>query len=601
MEGHLMSKKWVIFLLVVLFTFTLLLPVLAESQVKVLKVGITKDENTLTPYTYVTGYPGLDLVNLLYDNLFQLDDKNQPQPWLVKEYNVSDDGLVYNLTLYENLKWQDGKPLTMDDVMFTMDYFLEHPKSRFTNPLKKIVEVKVNDPLSLTITLSQATPNFIIQPLADLPILPKHIWSEITDPDNATNALGSGPYILTEYKKSQYYKMKANQEYFKGEPVINEIVFPIIEDRTALYTALQAGEVDAISADISPELVNQFESNPKLKVNRGPGYSTTLFQVNAERYPMTEKSFRQAIAYAIDTQYLVDTVLLGFAETGSMGFIHPSSPFYNEHIIFQPNLERAKELLEQAGFVDKDGDGFREDQQGKKLELTTLVYSDNPIRIRTAEIVSDWLKQIGLNVTVKAMDSTTVDSLMWPDFDVAKGRDFDLAIWGWSNTMQLFPDRILELFHTDPNIGSVNIGGYSNEQFDQLADTLRNTINPDDRMKLIKEIQAFVADEAPIVTLYYPEIVNAYNPNVYDGYTFQLGKGIINKLSLANTDPNNQGTTGNGEQVNPQDNSQQTSSQPVNGQASTAKSSGSNWALVILLVVVIVIIGGIFLIKKKTR
>jgi peptide/nickel transport system substrate-binding protein len=531
-----MKKYWLSGLLIFALIFSNLSVISAETTVPSLKIGITKDENGLNPYTYVTGYPGLDLMNLLYDNLFQLDENNQPVPWLVKDYKVSEDGLTYEFTLHEGVKWHDGKPLTAEDVKFTVEYFIKYPKSRFTNPLKAVTSVNVIDETNISFVLSQAVPNFMIQPLADLPILPQHIWSTIDKPDDEMNALGSGPYILEGHQSGQFYKMKANKDYFKGAPPIEEIIFPIIEDTTALFNALQSGEIDAISSSISPELVNQFESKPNLKVARGPGFSTSLFQINAEKYPMTEKAFRQAIDFAIDKQSLVDTVLLGFAEVGSPGFIHPSSPFYNSSIKPRFDQAQAEEILETAGFKDTDGDGFREDQQGKKIELTTLVYSSNPIRIRTAELISEALNQVGIKNTVKAMDSTTVDSLMWPDFDVSKGRDYDLGVWSWSNTMQLFPDRLVDLFHSDPALGSVNIGAYKNPGFDSLAEQLKNTIDETERTNLIKEMQAFVAEDSPIVPLYYQEIVNAYNPSVYDGYVFQVGKGIINKLSFVSGD-----------------------------------------------------------------
>lgn len=525
-------RRYLALWLMVIFLFINVSTGFAESDVKSLKIGIIGDERTLNPYTYNTGYPGLDLVTLLYDSLFQLDKDNNPIPWLVKEYSVSEDGMTYKFKLNENVTWHDGKPMTANDVKFTVDYFLKYPKSRFTNPLKSISSVTVETDTDFTFTLSKADPNFMIQPLADLPILPQHIWANITDPDNETNSIGSGPYILSEYKTDQYYKMTTNTNYFKEAPPIQEIIFPIIEDTTALYNALKAGEIDAISPSISPELVSQFESNPSLKISRGPGFSTTLFQINSERYPMTEKSFRQAIDLAIDKQNLVDTVLLGFAEVGSPGFIHPASPFYNNELNPAFDPEKAKQVLEDAGFKDINGDGFREDTNGKEINLTTLVHSNNPIRIRVAELISEAINGIGVKNSVKALDDTTVISLMWPDYDVSKGRDFDLGVFGWSNTMQLFPDRITELFYSDPAIGSVNIGGYKNAEFDKLADQLKSLTDEGERLELIKEMQAFIADEAPIVTLYYQEIVNAYNPSIYDGYVFQTGKGIINKLSF---------------------------------------------------------------------
>jgi peptide/nickel transport system substrate-binding protein len=583
-------NSWLILALI----FSSFSVVTAEPSVQSLKVGISKDENGLNPYTYVTGYPGLDLVNLLYDNLFHLDKDNKPEPWLVKEYQISDDGLTYEFTLHDNVKWHDGKPLTSEDVKFTIDYFNEHPKSRFTNPLKSITSTTVKDETNLTLVLSKADPNFMLQPLADLPILPKHIWSTVTNPDDETNALGSGPYMMVEHKSGQFYTMKANPDYFKGEPPIGELIFPIIEDTTAMFNALQAGEIDAISTSIPPELVNQFESNPNLKVARGPGYSTTLFQINAEKYPMTEASFRQAIDFAIDKQNLVDTILLGFAEVGSPGFIHPSSSYYNSELnpVFDP--EKAKRILDEAGFLDTDGDGFREDQEGKKIDLTTLVYSSSPIRIRTAELVSEALNLVGIKNTVKAMDATTVDSLMWPDFDVSKGRDFDLGVWSWSNTMQLFPDRMVELFHSDPAIGSVNIGGYKNAEFDQLGEKLKNTYDETERTNLIKEMQAFVAEDAPIVPLYYQEIVNAYNPEKYDGFVFQVGKGIINKLSFVGgekpVEPVVNDQTDEEEKVTDTETSPKTNTTSKN-------SSGIYWVGGIALLMIV----GFFLLKKKRK
>jgi peptide/nickel transport system substrate-binding protein len=582
-------SSWMILILI----FSSLSVASAEPTVQQLKVGISKDENGLNPYTYVTGYPGLDLVNLLYDNLFHLDKENKPVPWLVKEFKVSDDGITYNFSLHENVKWHDGNPLTSEDVKFTIDYFIEHPKSRFTNPLKSIASVTVEDETNLTLVLSKSDPNFMLQPLADLPILPKHIWSNVSNPDDETNAIGSGPYKLEEHKSSQYYKMKANSDYFKGEPPIGELIFPIIEDTTAMFNALQAGEIDAISTSISPELVNQFETNPSLKVARGPGYSTTLFQINAEKYPMTEAAFRQAIDHAIDKQNLVDTILLGYAEVGSPGFIHPSSAYYNSDLkpVFDP--EKAKQILEEAGFKDTDEDGFREDQQGKKIDLTTLVYSSSPIRIRTAELVSESLNQVGIRNTVKAMDATTVDSLMWPDFDVSKGRNFDLGVWSWSNTMQLFPDRMVELFHSDPAVGSVNIGGYKNTDFDQLGEKLKNTYEESERASLINEMQAFVANDAPFVTLYYQEIVNAYNPGKYDGFVFQVGKGIINKLSFVTGDKKEEPV------ITDTTDEEETASDKTSEK--TESSSGNSNVLYWFGGIALIVILGFFLLKKKKK
>lgn len=597
-------KKGVAALLCLALVFAVLSPVSASSD-KTIRLAISADERTLTPYTYNTGYPGLDLVNLVYDNLFQLDENNLPQPLLVKDYQVSDDGLTYTFNLNEGVTWQDGQPLTAADVEFTINYYLQNPHSRFTNPLKIIEKVEIIDDLTLTMKLTKANPNFLVQPLADFPILPKHIWSTITDPNNATNALGSGPYILEEYKANQYYKLKANPNYFKGKPVADQIILPIISDSNAMYTALQAGQVDVISASITPELVEQFKSNSSLKVVTGAGYSTTLLQINAEKYPLSEKAFRQAIAYAIDTQYLVDTVTLGYATLGSPGFIHPSSPFSNPDISFDPNMDTAKKILDDAGFKDTNGDRFREDPSGKELSLEMLVQSSSPLRIRSAEIITEWLNQIGLNVKVKSLDRETVVSLVWPEFDVTKGRNYDLAMWGWSASVQLFPDRLTDLFYSDLTVGSLNLGAYKNTEFDKLADQLETTLDENERKKIINQMQTIVAEDFPLVTLYYQQVINAYNPNVFDGYVFQNGKGIINKMSFISasgaeqTDAKDESKSSEGTSESSR-NDKASDSQSDQKEANQDNSGGSGTSLFILIALIAAVLAGVYIFKKKS-
>ena len=255
--------------------------------------------------------------------------------------------------------------------------------------------------------------------------------------------------------------------------------------------------------------------------------------------------------------------------------------------VFDP--EKAKQILEEAGFKDLDGDGFREDPKGEKINLTTLVHANNPIRIRTAELVSNAINEIGIKNEVKPMDDTTVVSLMWPDFDVTKGRDYDMGVWGWSSTMQLFPDRMVELFHSDLTIGSVNIGAYQNEEFDQLAEQLSSTYDAEERMKVIHDMQTLVSEDSPFVTLYYQEIVNAYNPSVYDGYVFQAGKGIINKLSFVSGEKSEIKTP------------EQKETASEGAASETTSSGGSNNTLLILGGLIILVIGGIFFIKRKGK
>ncbi len=595
-------KKSLILFFVFILIFTPVLEAKGQQDtVESLKIGISRDEFTINPYTYNSGYPGLDMMQLVYDTMFQLDEDLLPQPWLIKDFSISEDALTYNFTLNENIKWHDGEPLTAEDIKFTVEYFEQYPKARFTNPLRVIETIEVLSPTSFTFVLNQPDPNFVVGPLSDVPILPKHIWSEITNPDEESNqSIGSGPYIFVEHRTDQFVKIKANPDYHKGKPTINEIIFPIIADTTAMYTALRGNQLDAIAPSLTPELVEQFENDPKIKVVTGPGFSSTLFHINASEYPMSETVFRQAIKYAIDPQYLVDTVLLGYGQVASPGWIHPASQFYNDKVPgYKQDVEKAKELLEKAGFVDLDGDGFREGQNGEKIELHSLVASNNPVRVRTGEIITEWLNDIGINVNVRAMDSETAVERMWPSFDVKQGRDFDLGMFGWSAPVQLTPDRMIDLFHSDLNLGSLNLGAYGNEEFDVLATQLKAAIAPEERKKIIHDIQILVAEDFPIATLFFGDVINAYNPSVYDGYTFQAGKGIIHKLSFI-TSEKEKDTPAPSDKKETKDTVQNKDKETNSNESESGSDSNSNNSLLLLLGFIVAIAAVGFFIKKKS-
>ncbi|WP_432664536.1 ABC transporter substrate-binding protein [Wukongibacter baidiensis] len=565
-----------------------------------LKIGLHSDESTLTPYSYVTGSPGHDLMNLVYDCLFQLDENNVPQPLLVKEYTLSEDKLVYTFKLHENVTWHDGTPFTAEDVKFTYDYIMKYPKSRFTRPSKAIEKIEVVDKYTLKFALSSVQPYFLIQPIADLPIMPKHIWDGIDKPDEASEKIGTGPYMLEEYIPGQFYKFKANDNYFMGIVTVKELILPIIKDTTSLFTALKAKDIDAVTNGLPPELVKIFDGAKSIKLDKGPGYSTTLLQFNNEAAPLNIKEFRKAIALAIDKENIIDTVLLGYGTPGSNGFLHPSSSGFNpnlpEHV---QNLDEAKAILDNLNFKDLDNDGYREDDKGEKIELDLLVYANNPLRIRIAELIQSWSKEIGVKINLKAMDMNTVDSLVWPGFDVSKGRDYDMSMWGWSPSIQIFPARLVELYHSSTDKGTLNIGAYSNPEFDAEADKLDEEFEPEARQEILNKMQKVVSEDYPFIPLYYPEIVFAYNQEAYDGWTFIAGKGIINKLSFVSVEDKEEKAAEVKEEEKKEEPAKEEKSEKEEKdtpapQETTETQASYSWVIIVLIIAVVA-----FFFRKK--
>ncbi|CAG0965122.1 Oligopeptide-binding protein AppA [Gammaproteobacteria bacterium] len=503
----------------------------ATSRPISLRMAILVDEGTLNPYTYVLGYPGWNMLNLVYDTLLVLDADSVPKPWVAKEYKISPDGKVYTLTLRDNVKWHDGKALTSADVKFSFEYYKKNARGRFTTPVRDIVSMDTPNETTVVITLPAPNPSFIYEPLADAPIMPKHVWENEADPKKVTNATGSGPFKLAEYKSEQFYRFTANATYFAGKPAVDELLMPIIKDPTTVFASLKTGEIQGTTRELSPELVKDFSSAADMKVQRGPGFATTMLLFNSERAPWDKKEVRQAVGLAIDTQKLVDTILLGFGTAGNPGWLHPQSAFHDPGVKAEVNVAKAKSLLDGLGYKDSNNDGIRE-AAGKNIEGALLVYSNNPQRIRAAELIAAAVKEIGISFKVTALEVNSLDAKVWPDFDVAKGRDFDVSMWGWSAPVQVNPVRMVQLVHSDPRVGNSNVGGYKNPAVDKLGDDLRVTTDPEKQKTLVRQMEALIAQEMPFVLLYYADGNYVYRTAAYDKWVYQKGQGIFNKLSF---------------------------------------------------------------------
>lgn len=496
-----------------------------------LRIGILRDESTLQPYTYVTGYPGWNLLSLLYDALYVMDPDNTPKPWLATEDQVSADGKTHTIKLREGVKWQDGQPLTSADVKFSYEFYQKNTHSRWTPAVRGITSMETPDDTTIVITLENPSSGFAPTLLADVPIIPQHIWKDVTDPKTFAGSLGSGLYQIADYKPDQSYTLKANPDHFSGKPAVDELIIPIIKDPSTLFSALRAGEIDATTRGLAPELVKDFESDPAFKVQRGPGYASTMFQFNTERAPWDKKEVRQAVSLGINRQQLVDTVLLGFGTAANAGWYHPASTLAEGAPQAEYDMAKAKSILDGLGYKDSDGDGVRE-ADGKPMEGVLIVPSNNPIRVRTAELIAAGLKDLGINLKVTAMEQETYTNKIWPDFDVSKGRDFDVAVWGWSAPVQINAVRIGDLLSSDPKNGSINVGGYKNPQVDELVSQLLVTSEPAKQTELMTQLNGIIADELPFAMLFFEDGVYAFRPNAYDGWVYQKGQGIFQKLSF---------------------------------------------------------------------
>ncbi len=500
------------------------------------RAAVTGDESTLNPYTYISGFPGWNLLMLQYDTLMQLDRDGVPQPWLATEVGVNSDLTEYTVALESGVMWHDGQPLTAHDVAFSVNYYLTNTEaSRFARDLRGVEDVVVADDHNATFVLADPNAGFQLSALADVPIIPRHIWEGVELPsehqfDGGTN-IGTGPYRMVDYVEGQSYRFEANPDYFRGAPAVDELVVIVFADDAGAQAAIRTGEVDVIFERIPPEQINLLDAADPLEIALGPEFTTQMINYDVTKPPFDDIAVRKAIDLAMNRQDLVDTVFLGAATVGSPGWIHPGHSSYNPDIETVYDPAAANAMLDEAGYLDSDGDGVRE-FDGQPMSFDIITNSPDSLRLRLAELTVEMLGAVGIRGTVAAVETGTWEQAVWPGFDVTAGRNYDIAMWGWSAPVQADPLRLPQLVASIPNGGFLNLTGYASEEMDELSGRLGQEADPAERNAILGRMQEIIADELPFVLLLYPDGAYVYDSSVYADWEFIAGQGIVSKLSL---------------------------------------------------------------------
>ena len=499
------------------------------------RAAVTGDEASLNPYTYISGFPGWNLLMLQYDSLMQLDADGIPQPWLASSISVNEDLTEYSVTLVEGVTWHDGEPLTADDVAFSVNYYINNVEaSRFARDLRGVEDLVVTDDHNATFVLAGPNAGFELGALADVPIIPRHIWEGVELPsehDFGDTNIGTGPYKLVKYVEGQSYRFQANPDYFRGAPAVDELVVIVFADDAGAQAAIRAYAVDVIFERIPPEQIDLLDAEDSLDVILGPEFTTQMINYDASKRPFDDVAVRQAINLAMNRQDIVDTVFLGAATIGSPGWIHPGHPSYNADIgtVYDPAAANA--LLDAGGYLDSDGDGVRE-YDGQPMSFEIITNASDSLRLRIAELTVEMLAAIGIETSVAAVETATWEQAVWPGFDVNNGRNYDIAMWGWSAPVQADPLRLPQLVASVPAGGFLNLTGYVNAEMDTLSAVLGTEPDPAERNGILGRMQEIIAADLPFVLLLYPDGAYVYDSTVYSDWEFIAGQGIVSKLSL---------------------------------------------------------------------
>lgn len=501
----------------------------AAQAVDTLTIAITKDENTLAPFTYVSG-TGLTVNRLIYDTLMTTNVDDEIIPWMVEDDYEVVDFKEYTFTLKEGQTFHNGNPVTAEDIKFSFEYPSTQNVSGQRKQCDKIESIEVIDEKTVKFVLKEADINYMRDGFCYIRILDDAVYAGVEDGTTVTESIGSGMYKLTEYKTGEYYKLEAVEEYFRGTPKVSRINMPIMGDSTAIQQGILSGELAASTGSIGIEMIETFEGKDGIAVYSNPGFAPTIININNGRAPFDSVDFRNALAYGIDVNTICETIYGGHALAGTRGAIRSDLSYSQAGLEYTYDTAKAIALLEGLGYTEMK-DGIRLDANGEPLSFEIITYAGNDIRSRICELVKTQLKEIGIDVQILTLDMDTADAYIWPDFEVANGRDYDLSTWGWSSSNSL--TYLISLCSSDFSAGTYNVCGYVSGNFDKLVDEKLSSVSSMEEMEsLLKELQTVIAEEVPLITVAYADTLQACNTKMYDGWVAGKGMNVVNIFSF---------------------------------------------------------------------
>ncbi len=525
----------------------------------------TAPAGIFNPVFYQDQYEN-NILLLTHEQLLTQDKNLEFKPNLAKSWEFNDDHTEATFHLQENVKWHDGEPFTADDVVFTYKTiaspgYVEAGGVRtqyverlvgyqeFSTGKTKDFEgvVAVDDH---TVKFKYAKPNVLALADASFFIIPEHVFKDVAIADmpkvaaSTKEVIGTGPFKLKEIIEGEQYVLERNDDYWQGKPYLDSIVWKVV-DQSVILGLLESGEVDFVAdpTGIQAADYETVDANDNLKIIEQPdfGYQVMGMMHNhrakgdktldpskwIENKKLSNPKVRQAIAYAIDRNYLIKGLLNGKGVVQNSPMATQFSAYDDktpEQYAF--NKEKAKALLDEAGYKDKNGDGFREDPNGKEWVLNLNYPIGNQIREKSAPIIQEFLQDVGIKIDLRQPKQAAA---YFDDLEY-NAQDWDLYLIGWN------------LDSTDPDpsglwssTAAYNYSRWNDPEADQLlkdAFTPPDAFKQDYRSEVYSKWQVKFGEDLPAFILYAQNSLWTYNKRLQGvdvlPYTF------LNKTHLWN-------------------------------------------------------------------
>ncbi|GAB4527852.1 MAG: peptide-binding protein [Anaerolineae bacterium] len=443
---------------------------------------------------------GRALVPLLFDSLLAHDPgSGQLKPRLAETWSVSGDSRTITFTLRTDARWHDGRPVTADDVAFSIQVARDPALDSLYGPqLKYISQVDTRDRQTVVVYLD--TPQCpLLSVLGELPILPQHvaIGSDPVIRSEDGRPVGSGPFVLVEWTPEGEVRLARNDAYWQTAPYLDSLSYRPFDTAIELQRALESGQID-VALMPSGFPIESLDPSPSISVYPYPAPEFLFVAFNNEHPVLSDARVRQALSMAVDREQLLDEALSGMGDlmAGSLPATHWAADPALEPPPYDP--EAARQLLAEAGWSDSDGDGWL-DRDGAWLRLPVRTNGGNQLREKLATLLAGYYRAIGVDASIELVIwGALVDDLFT--------HDFESIVFSWP--LRAEPDQSGWWLSSENEIGrGYNFVSFTNATVDRLLEEALAVpgCNPDDRAALYQQVQRVLVQERP-----YDFLVNPY-------------------------------------------------------------------------------------------
>jgi peptide/nickel transport system substrate-binding protein len=452
----------------------------------------------------------------VYTPLLMLDSALTPQPWLAQAWDTTaagPDSLQLTFVLRRDVYWQDGLPTTAHDVATTFRYALD-PRTAYVDAAALALyapEPEVVDSFTIRFRLRRH-PDFL-EVFFLLPPLPAHVIAgaapaELGRHPVGTNPVGNGPFRFVR-RTGRDWIFEANPDFpaaLGGPPNLERLVYRTIPEQTSLITEVLTGRVD-LAVSIRPPQLPQLEASGDVRVVTFPVPNWIFLALNTRLPYFRDRDVRRAIAMAVDRQALVDGIMGGINVTGRAS-VTPVHWAYDDSRAVRFDPDSARLLLDRAGWIDRDGDGVREDASGRPFRFRLKVWQGAGSYRELGEAVQAQLARVGIAVQPEVVEFNTFLSQVQGRV-TARGRerDFDAAIGNWTDNLLRKDDS--QLLHSRNRNSPRQWTGFNSPRIDALLDTLAVTMERDAARPHWSDYQQALIDESPLLFLFYARGINA--------------------------------------------------------------------------------------------